>query len=263
MERKHRWGLLVFHLLLMLVLSAGCGRRIAVGETQTKEETVARQDANQVEVDVRMGAGRLDVSAGSQTLMDATFTYNVDEWEPNVEYTVSGGVGQLTVTQPEVEDVGIPDDDIDYQWELRFNEETPMEMEVDLGAGQSELDLVGLDLRSLRMNTGAGQVDMTLGGNLENLHMETGAGEISLDLANDWGQDMEAEIRGGVGSVTVILPSEVGARVTVQQGIGSVNASGLNQNGDTYTNDAFGESEVDLDISVEGGIGEVNLRVGG
>lgn len=138
-----------------------------------------------------------------------------------------------------------------------------MEMEVDLGAGQSDLDLVGLDLRSLRMNTGAGQVDVNLGGSLETLRMETGAGEISLDLANDWQQDMEAEIRGGVGSVTVILPSEVGARVAVQQGIGSVNASGLSQNGDTYTNDAFGASEVTLDISVEGGIGEVNLRVGG
>lgn len=262
MERKLRREMLLLQLLFVLVLIVGCGRRIAVGETQTKEESVARQDASRVEINLSMGAGRLEIASGSQELMEGTFTYNVDEWEPVVAYEVNDGVGELTVTQPEVEEIGIPDDDIDYQWDLRFNEEAPLEMEVDLGAGQSDLDLAGLDLRSLRMNTGAGDVEVSLGGSLETFHMETGAGESNVNLANDWEGDLDAQIQGGVGSITVQLPSDVGVRVTVQQGIGTVNAGGLSQNGDTYTNGAFGESDVTLDITVEGGIGEINLNVG-
>ena len=264
MESRHRRRLVVFLLLFVLALSAAsCGRRIDVGETQTREEAVAQQDASRVEVDLRMGAGRLDVSVGGQELMEATFTYDVHEWEPIVTYNVNDGVGQLEVSQPEIEEIGIPDDDIDYQWELRFSEEVPLEMEVNLGAGQSDLDLANLDLRSLRMNTGAGDVEVSLGGGLDTFRMETGAGEINLNLANDWERDLQAELRGGVGSVTVLLPCKVGTRVTVRQGIGSIKASGLSQSGDTYTTDAFGESEVTLDITIEGGIGEVNLRVGG
>ena len=242
---------------------AACGARISVGETQRKEETVARQDAGRVEVGVRMGAGRLNIGGGSQELLTAAFTYNVDAWEPVVEYGVSDGTGRLTVTQPSVEDIGIPNDDIRYEWDLLFDEETPLEMEVDLGAGENNLNLSDLNLRALRMNTGAGRVDVSLGGALETLRMETGAGEINLNLSNRWEQDLEARISGGVGSVTVLLPSDVGARVTVRQGIGSVDASGLARSGDTYTNDAYGESEITLDLTIEGGIGDVNLHAGG
>ena len=264
MNRKPNTRLLLFLLLAALVPAmAACGGRIAVGETQTKEETVARQDASEVEVQLRMGAGELNVSGGSQQLLEAAFTYNVEAWEPVLEYDVSAGTGRLTVTQPEVAEIGIPNNDIRYEWDLRLSEEMPLEMRVDLGAGQNNLNLAGLNLRSLRMNTGAGEVDVNLGGALETLRMETGAGEINLNLANRWEQDMEAQISGGIGSVTVLLPSDVGARVTVRQGIGSVNADGLTRSGDTYTNDAYGESEVTLDITIEGGIGEVNLRVGG
>lgn len=264
MVHKHsvRWLLVVMLLALFPALVA-CDGRISVGETRTVEETVARQDASHVEVDLRMGAGQLNVAAGSGELLEAEFTFNVDAWEPVVEYDVSDGRGQLTVSQPELEGIGIPDNDVRYQWDLRFNEATPLTMEVDLGAGENNLDLADLNLRTLRMNTGAGAVDVNLGGTLESLRMETGVGEINLNLAHSWEQDLEARISGGVGSLTVLLPSDVGARVTVRQGIGSVDATGLTESGNTYTNDAYGESDVTLDITIEGGIGDVSLHVGG
>lgn len=264
MKRKPKYRKLSFILMLILLPTlVACGTRIRVGDLQTKEESVSRQDASQVEVDVRMGAGELSIGGGGEQLLDGTFTYNVDAWEPEVTYDVSGGTGRLAITQPEVEEIGIPDNSLRYSWDLRFNEEVPLEMEVDLGAGESNLDLAGLDLSSLRVGTGAGQVDVNLGGSLENLRMETGVGEINLNLANRWEQDLEARISGGLGSLTLLLPSDVGARVTVRQGLGSVDASGLTQNGDTFTNDAYGDSQVTLDITIEGGVGDVNLRVGG
>jgi hypothetical protein len=42
-----------------------------------------------------------------------------------------------------------------------------------------------------------------------------------------------------------------------------VHANGFSKNGDTYTNNAFGKSKVNLEIQVEGGLGEVTLQLGG
>ena len=42
-----------------------------------------------------------------------------------------------------------------------------------------------------------------------------------------------------------------------------MNAPGFNQSGNTYTNDAFGESEATLFLNIEGGVGEINLELAG
>ena len=41
-----------------------------------------------------------------------------------------------------------------------------------------------------------------------------------------------------------------------------VDTSGLTKDGDTYTNDAYGESDVTLNIEIDAGIGKINLDVG-
>jgi hypothetical protein len=58
------------------------------------------------------------------------------------------------------------------------------------------------------------------------------------------------------------LPSDVGVRIEVDTGIGSVDTNGLSKDGDTYTNGAYGESDVTLRINIEGGVGKINLDVG-
>jgi hypothetical protein len=47
--------------------------------------------------------------------------------------------------------------------------------------------------------------------------------------------------------------------VEVEGGIGSVDASFLNKNGNIYTNDAYGKTPVSLDIRIEAGIGSIDL----
>ena len=59
----------------------------------------------------------------------------------------------------------------------------------------------------------------------------------------------------------MILPSDAGVQVEVQGGLGQVNAAGLNRSGNVYTNDAYGESEVTLEIRIDGGVGEINLEL--
>jgi Cell wall-active antibiotics response 4TMS YvqF len=88
-----------------------------------------------------------------------------------------------------------------------------------------------------------------------------GAGETTVDLTGDYEQDLAATIEGGVGEATVVLPGEVGVRVNAEGGLGEINTEGLQRDGESYVNDAYGDSEVTLEVDVRSGVGEINLEV--
>ena len=259
---KKRW--IVFPLLLLSLALAACEfTRFDVGQLQEVTETVERQDAREARITVEMGAGELNIGAGSANLMEAEFAFNVEEWEPEVSYEVSDGVGILEVRQPNVEGtVGIPVGDVTNRWNLTFSDALPLEMHVALGAGENRLSLTGLDLRSLSLEAGAGDVTVDVGGTLEELSVEAGVGELQINLgAAGRTASLNGSIQGGVGSTTLMLPADAGVRVEVEQGLGGVNASGFTQDGDVYTNAAYGTSEVTIDLRVESGVGEVSLEL--
>jgi hypothetical protein len=187
-----------------------------------------------------MGAGELNVTGGADALMEADFAYNVADWKPNVSYEVDGETGELSVKQGGGQGVNLGGD-ARNEWEVRFNEEVPTDLRVEMGAGESDLDLDSLAL--------------------EGLDLQMGAGTTTVDLTGDYAADLDASIQGGVGEATVMLPSEVGVRARTQGGLGNINAEGLHKQGDSYVNDAYGESEVTLEVDVQGGVGEINLEV--
>ena len=57
------------------------------------------------------------------------------------------------------------------------------------------------------------------------------------------------------------LPNNVDVRLRVNTGVGNVDTSGLTKEGDIYTNDAYGDSDVTLRIDIDGGVGQINLDV--
>jgi hypothetical protein len=82
-----------------------------------------------------------------------------------------------------------------------------------------------------------------------------------VDLTGDYARSLDASIEGGVGEATVLLPSEVGARVSADGGLGKINAEGLRMKGDSYVNDAYGDSEVIVEVDIQGGVGQITLEV--
>jgi hypothetical protein len=254
----------LFLLVVVLLAVTGCGiNSVDIGALQSDSEVVELGAAEEVTAEIAMGAGRLEIDGGASDLMEAQFTYNVEEWKPVVSYDVSDGFGRLKVDQPDSREVPLDMGELRYEWDLRFNEAVPIDMEITLGAGDSQLELDNLTLNSLRFEGGAGDVAIDLSGStLRDLDVRMGAGDVAVDLSGKWHQDLAADMKGGLGRATVFLPNDVGVRVTVQGGLGQVNAAGMNKNGDVYTNDAYGESEVTLEIDIEGGVGEINLELG-
>jgi N-terminal domain of toast_rack, DUF2154 len=231
--------LLIALVLITALLLTGCGSKARVGPLRTESQSVDLGDASSVRVEVNMGAGNLQVTGGSDKLLEADFTYNVAALKPVVGYTN----GKLVIRQPSVN--GLPSlkgiSDYRNEWVLRLADGTPMDLQVNLGAGTSDLQLAGLSLTGL---------DVSLG-----------AGKYTIDLRGGWARDLDATIDAGAADIRLRLPKDVGARVTVGEGPHTIVATGLTQNGDVFTNAAFGVSDVTLQINLEAGIGQINLDV--
>ena len=237
--------------LLLIVMMAGtalfagaCGTQRGgtqqVGEMQRESHTVGLENAQSASAELKMGAGELNLSGGADQLMEGDFSYNVAAWKPKVNYDVSGETGELIVRQGSGGGVRLGGE-ARNEWDLQFNDEVPTELVVQMGAGESDLDLDSLTLTGLSL--------------------QMGAGKTTVDLTGDYAQGFEASIEGGVGEATVLLPSEVGVRANAAGGLGKINAEGLQKKGNSYVNDAYGDSDVTLRVDVQGGIGEINLEV--
>lgn len=252
-------------LLSLLLLSACRTDRTAIGRLQTDEQRVELGQAERVTAEVNIGAGRLRIGGfdGDGALLQATFNYNIEAWQPEVVYEVDQGTGNLVVRQPE-SGARIPANanDLRYEWDLRLDRAASLNLAVSMGAGEGELDLGDLNLERFRFRGGAGKVTIDLGGSTVNdVDVTMGAGEVALDLSGDWAQDLEGAIEGGIGRLTVLLPSGAGVRVAVTGGLGQVIAEGLDQNGPIYTNAAYGQAETTLELDIEAGVGDIRLEV--
>ena len=228
--------------LAMTLIAPGCylDDGHPTGPVETETRSLQLGDAKSVQVEVHMGAGELKMGGGAQNLLDAEFTYQNPRWRPDVDYRVTAGRGLLEIRQPE--GLGGPRGGGHYSWDLHLKDNIPMELEIRLGAGKSDLTLGSLALTKLEVNMGVG--------------------ECIVDLTGDWKEDLRASIKGGIGKATVRLPEDVGVKVRAKGGIGEIRRGPLKQQGDAFVNDAYGKSPVTLDVSVEGGIGEINLELG-
>jgi hypothetical protein len=226
--------------IAVLFVATACDNGVKIGDLQTESQTVELDDADAVDVEIQMGAGELDVSGGASELLEASFTYNVAELSPQATYAdgrlvvKDGGVTARLSSLPDLAKFR-------NEWDLKLNEDVPMEMKIGLGAGRSNLVLGSLTLTSLNINGGAGEVTIDL----------TGAGQ----------HDLDAKITGGLGDITLRLPTDVGVIIEVDTVIGGVNAGDFTRDGHTYTSDAYGLSDVTLRIDIDGGVGQINLNL--
>jgi hypothetical protein len=205
--------------------------------THHEARSVERQGAQSVHASLESASGQLNVSGGSSHLFDGDFNYSGSYGGPRVDYSVSNGVGQLSVSQDgeDTHFVAVEHN----EWNVRFGNDVPLELKIDLGAGQSKLQLRDIPITRLEVDIGAGQVD--------------------IDLTGTRKKDLDADIQGGVGQATIRLPKDVGAVARASGGIGTINARGLKHDDDEYTNDAYGKTPATIHLNVEGGVGTISL----
>lgn len=206
---------------------------------QHTAQSVELQGAKAVNVHVQMPAGHLRLDGGGSKLLDADFRYDGWQGQPQVNYSVTDGQGDLEITQ----NGNSSHFGNSYnEWRLKFGGTAPIDMKLDMGAGQAWMRPDGLTLSELNIQMGAGQLD--------------------LDLTKLAPSNLQADIEGGAGQARIHLPKDEGVRVFASGGIGAVNADGLTRQGDAYVNAAYGKSAKNIEMNVHGGVGEIDLIEG-
>jgi N-terminal domain of toast_rack, DUF2154 len=209
-----------------------------VNDMRTEAKTVKLGTVQTARVKIDFGAGGLNVTGGANSLMDASFHYNVDDWQPQIEYNENAAQGDLLVRQGGGDRLPVGKT-VTNDWSIQLNQGIPLELTIHTGAGDSQLDLSGLDLTRLEIVTGAGVTQ--------------------TDLTGNWDHDVDVSIKGGVGELSVKLPSEMGVRVNMDTALVNVTANGLIIEEGGYVNKAFGTALHTLTLNVNAGVGSVVL----
>jgi hypothetical protein len=218
------------------VATAACGPSQPAGPLERDHKVVELDTATLTRVRVTMGAGELEMRGGSNKLLEADFTYNVAAWKPSVVHTSKGSESELTIAQAsEMSATG----QTENRWELVLNNGMPLDVSVQLGAGEAKLALGSLNLRNVGLRMGAGEMDM--------------------DLRGTPTTSYKVNVRGGVGSATIRLPSTVAISATASGGIGDIKMEGLEKRGDRWINPRAESSPVTIDVEAFGGVGEIRV----
>jgi hypothetical protein len=226
------------------ILTASCtvrvgegGRVERPGELVDETESVERGKAEIVHVELSMGAGQLVVEGGTEKLMEGEFRYNIPSWKPEVHYEEDALRGRLSVKQGAGSaSMGKATN----EWHVWLSDKTPLDLEVKCGAGESRLDLRGMNLRSVEVKMGAGRVE--------------------LDLRSEHPREFEVEVEGGVGEALIRVPKDWPVEARARGGLGNVDIRGLNREDDgVWVSPARGAGKPALRLNVRGGIGEIKI----
>ena len=229
----------VFVLVAVLLLIGSACREDRPEPRLETHRTIPSEGESRAVVTIKMAAGEMEIRGGADgDLMKGAFYYNRRPWEPRIDHQVSGGVARLLVEQRRM---GPVFGRVRNNWSIELSRKTPMELRLDLGVGKAEIDLSGVPVTKLDIEVGVGGMD--------------------LDLSGARKESLTGQIEGGIGRAEILLPEEIGIRVRIDGGLGSINAPGFIKDGDVFRNDAWGKTSVSLDLDIEAGIGQIDLRL--
>ena len=269
-----------------LVLAAGLGTVAGAGELraqQLRTLTHSRQVTNEDHIEVRVmyGIGELRVRRGpSGLLYRARMRFDERFATPTTEYED----GRLEVTM-EIEDEPenpseTPSIDLDLPPDI------PMDLHLAFIAGEAELDLTGLPLEWMILNSGASDTQLRISsvnpqqmdsakinvgvadfeahglGNLNarQLDVKAGLGVVVLGLEGDWPEGARLSIGMGLGALRIHIPESLGVRVRHKGSfLASIDADGFEKDKDVYTSRNWRRADRRLEVDLSATIVSVEF----
>jgi hypothetical protein len=245
---------------------------------------MSRQLSGERELDVRIrfGAGRLSVErAEPGTLYRMHLRYDEESFEPVAEYQD----GRL--------DLGVDGTRHSIRWrkddsqemEVFLPGEVAMDLDLEFGAVRADVDLGGLRMRELDLQTGASEsrVDVSeanpvrmsratmevgaadfhvrnLGNlNAERITVDAGVGNVVLDFRGAWQGDSNVTVDMGLGALELRFPEGLGVRLIRDTFLTSLDSEGLVKRGDSFYSVDWEEAPYRVTVSVDAAFGSIDV----
>ncbi len=203
-----------------------------VGPNARNEWNLAINEDIPMDLSIDMSSGNCDFNMGSSMLK----TLEIDSSSGNVDAILLG------------------------------NQSLLQEVNIDMSSGATSLDLSGdyPSLFMMRIESSSGNVDADLNGNyssLSSVDIDLSSGNAFVDLSGNWGSDVQVEIAASSGKITLLMPQDVGVYVDAHTSSGNIDASGFRLDGDNYVNDAYGKSNVTINVKATASSGNIELQL--
>lgn len=242
--RSNQMGRLIGISLITIVCMAwiaGCSTS-TIGKEKISDVYIEKDQAEQLDVNLTIDYGQVDINAGADAWVDGDIKYNVAELEPKITYKLKRKNGKITIDQPNKTKINVKKGALKNDWDLHLTKDVPVHLKVKTGASDTSMNLASMQLQSL--------------------NIETGVGKNTLNLGGTWEESLGVKLELGVGESTIILPKDVGVKIKSSKGIGSATFSGFTSNGKgIYVNDAFEHADVIIYVETELGIGAANFEL--
>ncbi len=218
--------------------------------------------ANDVKTEIVFPVGTSNLSSSSKHIAKGTYKFYKDKWKPNISYKENNQVGNLQIVASAQSEKNKYDDLDNSHWDVAISKDVRNDLSILFNAGESNIDLHDCNLKRFEFIMTAGDVNINLSNtSVPNMLFKAFAGNAVIDLSGDWKNDLNAILKGGLGEMTVKVPSNIGVKFNILGILGDVNAPNFKKQNTTYTNDLFGKTKQSLYFDITGGIGNVDIQI--
>jgi hypothetical protein len=250
---------------------------------------IARQlrDTQPQRIRVQYRAGRVDIRATSDPLLYAMHLrydenravplhrYDAEQRSASLGVESSGNHGRASSADREAGEL-----------RLQLPTRVPLDLDLEFGGTQSQIDLGDLALQSLRLECGAteatmlfskpnrirmremelnvGAADFTalyLGNaNADQIRVRGGVGSVDLDFSGAWAHDLSVSARLILGGLVLRVPADVGVRVEVQRMLAGFDPAGLVKRDDAWYSPNYDSAPHKLRIHAETMFGGIEVK---
>jgi len=267
---------------------------ILAEDTPGREDlSINKTDESEVFVEIDFSAGELRISPGSSDLIaNVKGDYDDRYFEHDCYYKKNRGDGDLFLEVSTIDHNFGDIDGCDNYWMLELGTGVPMELNIDIGAADCDLDLGGIMLTSLDMDVGAADCDIyfsernpekiddisidagasslkvvDLGNaNFRYLNFDGGVGSYELDFSGEFNFDAEATVSVGLGSIEVYIPEDVGVKLRTDDGFFSSvdfpRRKFREIRDDVWESKNWDSAKAHLELDIDVGMGSVDITIG-
>lgn len=254
-----------------------------------KSADVADETALTTTINVDYGSLKLKAGDPSK-LFSVNALYDSDAMDPDLVFKRGKATAKLVFS---TNSSGInmsnrkSDENGDFQSTMQLSPSVGHDLQISIGAGESDIDLSGLTVTSLDLSNGAGSCKLTsttpnpetirhitiqsgVGEveakglsnlNFRKLTVNNGIGQITLDFSGKAEGHKAVTIETGVGEIKVLIPAGVGVMVRDDSGFFSNLSVPKNytQEEETYYSPNYETAKATIEFDVSTGIGEIRF----
>jgi hypothetical protein len=280
---------------LIFVAVAIMGSNAVGGQLTTVTEKATASGVKIVDAEIKLSVGEFNLYKGNSVpdlVAIIEGDYDESRYSYDYDFDPSGRRADLLFSSELRGRLHTNIDGNNNRWELGLSPDVEWRLKGDIGAAEATLDLGGLSVSELQFDVGAAdaQIDFStrnqttlnhfkisagacdlkmndLGNSrFDRLEFDGGVGSFRLDFSGQFDYRADARIEVGLGSVHIIIPSEVGVRLESSDNfLSSIKFSKrvlkkVHEDEDVFETDNFDTAKGQLILRLEIGMGSADIE---